>query len=1582
MKPNHNESLKSDDPMYEPQRQEDSDELLLIDPREDTLELPMDETFEKVKEQIRVMLTANENGDEKSYKRSGSTVDSKEIQKILNSMKEPKYGITLPEMIKVDSVQKFYSADVLIMGVNSKRICVYSYETDRQGIPISYNLVDTMHFDMEKGYFYQWRSKLEDGFIYSSSEEIITIRFNPETQLLERNLLLLLSDVKDMLDDQETDEKNENSTYSRINDETLRFSEARYYQVEDSEEWNLCFSVHSDYFLDKQGQVVKQPSSMAMIYRVNSDSSTQILKTMQTKGYIENLTLASNKANVNKIYYFIKNKIFENYMKSFVLKSSTSEGEIKVDSFNYEKLIYKATLPITQFEIDIKKKYIFALSEGKVKKLNKYDKKTIPSYFEQEKVVVDFQITGKYVLTVDKNTTLTIWDTEESKILNNLPFQVEDESILTTLDGLEYEEGDKTTDEDPSHRLIDILINDDYSELIIILKGKLLFWQIPMIEIKRKLGLNISTNSSICFQQDAKHAILNCNNTSLMTLRQDSLKIIARQELPENVLICRLSSLGEACIVHHKVSKDALKNAMMTLLNTKKSTKQDMVVNRIKIGIDKTSEEIFRTKQIVTDLEFAYKQLMVDPSKDTPEFTCLLLINEQDMVLISSLKSGGYLTKNLSRTEITDPQFMRSARDIQITSKIIKDLQITSSKDNNINFSDDEQSLRPPRKNTKNAFDLEDADLMSTKNGGQAPPHYKRFKYIREICYFVGYLEQMNDLEETVIHFVAFNPYKTTNQKIILENVFVEKKNILNKDKHRYRISFLESKKNQFLFVFNSSAGLFIVNFNISNYKCKKIGEIHTESSGRSSAQLASSTKHLYVPVKNRLEIYDLDKMTKVYTIETEGNILEVFKGRGGVFIGAVDINYFYLIDVQTMLIVRKNMLTNLTEQTKMMIIDMNFYDQLKEYQLPEFNQDVTMMHKIDYSKISGLRYMPIDHLVNCFKLVENEKSIVAFADFYKTSVDMTGGYDYIFGPLNPFTFAIFYSEENILQFLLENYTYPKFVRGFLTPIEYCMQNEEHDCLRILCSLLISNNRELHLTRKEFVALLGKNFEFCHQLLAIAPRKIPFDKINFSENINKDTEIRFSSSFFDFMRENEIKQLENEKEEVEEEDDDDRQRIDILYAPFEYDFSIGSMESLNFLDKYTTTKSDDFVLSDWRHLISMKWSSLKYFYAFNGLIYYIYMFFCTYSIVFNLDIAFDGTVKGEKLPAIRYCAQGFNIIVTFLEVLQMIAYCTFKPVKYFVDFWNYIDLFSMALAFVFFAKLHEQATEGSSIFIALILMLLIYYRGFSYLRFFDSFTSMIGMINTIVGKSISFFGALFYAYFVVFFMLIRVDPSDSVVNKIRDAYIFALFGGVEQDHFDARFIFFPIVIGTMIVTIILLNVLIAFMSNVYNRMEKRQAITSLKEKASMLLDLEVYISLFLKIYEKCKGVYKKEEYMKANRKVTFFLKKIEGVVSKMPDNIHIKIQKLEKDIIRFRKLIKTMKSKGEREFTSIKKTIKGINKFFGYEQNEVSHFDAKMQGIMIALFEEFGRSITEKMVDACEEEFGLKRKIKNQRANV
>jgi hypothetical protein len=1550
------------------------------------LMVPRDYAFDEIKHRIKNILLGEDESGELVIKRTGSNLESREIFVQLEQIKDPKFGIQLARGVIVDFMQKFYTENVLILGVNRKKVFAFGYKQNKKQIPTEYFLIDSITLDMKESCQYMARSKRDNGVVFCSDEEIFSIIYDPDSKKLVKTIHLNLEKVCSILDKRNGTEKIENN-YTHLGDSSLCFGEAKIFPAESKDsKTEILFTVYSDYNINKNRELEHIDSSMIFLAvfedEPNVEAKWEISFYLQTLGRVTNLTLIKNVNGRGKIYYIRGKYILENYLKSF-LNQRNKNKSFRINEFDYEKMIYEDSTEIEQFEFSKNGKHILALMDGKVKKIFKYNKKQIPVYFEQDNPVADFAVSGEFLYTGDLFSTLKIWNPQKNRIINDLNLKVPDDilSQFMTLDGMEghQEIFPENDDQDINDAIIvDIIVNDDFSELIVIMSDKIIFWQIPFMEATKKVGNDLSQSSSICFMEDGTTFTLNCGNILIEKYRNNSLKLLHSFDLPNYCYHVRLISNGDIYVAckerEKKEGEKELNKEEIMLLNA--PTK----VIRYIGPFHEESEEIFTTNKVLTSLDVVYKRYLTGQygAMNLPELAVLVVVNQSDLINITRSEEGVYTKKLIPKMSIDDPELMKSLRENRVNN--IQESSDLPIKDNNMYATEMTQMNNP----VESEIYTTKGELTSSSNNNDKF-RFEHFEYFRELNYFIGYMTTQVSPNEREIHFIAFNPFRTQQPKIIKPKILVEKiKENSNPSKYRLFIERIDT--GHYMIGFNSNMGSFFVELNKIDGSIIETKTINQKTNPKVSGQMLSESMYLFLPYQNKMEVYDYESTDKVFTLETQKNILEMYKSSDGKFICAFDSVAMYVVDVEKMIIVQKVNLTNREFQTKSMIINMPFFSHFREYRLPELIQDVNVLKILDHSQITGLRYMPVDILAKCFSDKDNRASLISFGEFYSETISKFNNFDYIFGPLNPYIFTIFYSEEQTLQYLLENFEYPKSNLDFYTPLEYSFLRNENDCLRIMCNLLMKKDSGIYYTQDEFKYLLEKEFVFCDSLISKIPMKIPFKKINLTESMEDDHAVRYNSSLKNFLLENEKRQYEMEHNKTEEEKKQSNERFEIKFVPFRYSFSPGTTDSMDFLNYYAESESDIFVKSQWKTIIHDKWASLKSIYAFNAVIFWIYMVFCTWSITFNINTSDEGLIIGEQIIEIRYMALAFNIIIAFLEILQMISYCFYKPSLYFGDFWNYIDFIALIFGFLFFLSLHKQATEGGSVFIALILMLLIYYRGFSYFRYFDSFTSMIGIINTIVAESLSFFGVMFYTYIVILFLLYRVEPSDTFINKMRDAYIFTFFGGVEQDHFEAKYIFFPMFVGTMVVTIILLNVLIAFMSNVYNKMELQQSVISLKEKASMLLDLEVYISLFVKIKDKIKtsrlDEEEKEEFYYNQSKVTFFMSKIEGLVKKDgPNNTYYKIIQIEKGMKQLEKSLQETGNKNDKQFTSLKKKIKSISQFIGFEQNATSHFDAKMQSILRELFEDFSLGITENVLETIEEDFNIVRQIPKRRNN-
>jgi hypothetical protein len=116
--------------------------------------------------------------------------------------------------------------------------------------------------------------------------------------------------------------------------------------------------------------------------------------------------------------------------------------------------------------------------------------------------------------------------------------------------------------------------------------------------------------------------------------------------------------------------------------------------------------------------------------------------------------------------------------------------------------------------------------------------------------------------------------------------------------------------------------------------------------------------------------------------------------------------------------------------------------------------------------------------------------------------------------------------------------------------------------------------------------------------------------------------------------------------------------------------------------------------------------------------------------------------------------------------------------------------------------------------------------------------------------------------------MIKLDNTNNLTLRFQDVYYWVLLGGIEGDAFDIKFSTIPIIYGSLVITIVLLNILIAYLSNLFSRLEDQQKINALKEKAFLILDFELMVRLFKYILPKTVSLDIKREELQSKEMLT------------------------------------------------------------------------------------------------------------------
>jgi len=127
----------------------------------------------------------------------------------------------------------------------------------------------------------------------------------------------------------------------------------------------------------------------------------------------------------------------------------------------------------------------------------------------------------------------------------------------------------------------------------------------------------------------------------------------------------------------------------------------------------------------------------------------------------------------------------------------------------------------------------------------------------------------------------------------------------------------------------------------------------------------------------------------------------------------------------------------------------------------------------------------------------------------------------------------------------------------------------------------------------------------------------------------------------------------------------------------------------------------------------------------------------------------------------------------------------------------------------------------------------------------NAFSALVGIITIITQKLALFLFIIAYFLFAFVFLAMFLDFNHKIDQTMYDLFVWLILGGAEGEHlFHFNFSWVVIVIGTIYISIILLNILIAYLSNVFSRLEEEQNINLIREKASMILDFEVILYFF------------------------------------------------------------------------------------------------------------------------------------------
>ena len=425
-----------------------------------------------------------------------------------------------------------------------------------------------------------------------------------------------------------------------------------------------------------------------------------------------------------------------------------------------------------------------------------------------------------------------------------------------------------------------------------------------------------------------------------------------------------------------------------------------------------------------------------------------------------------------------------------------------------------------------------------------------------------------------------------------------------------------------------------------------------------------------FVPVKNKVQIWDDQLQFFLETLQTEKNIESIVVNDDRSALLVYDVYWAYHFDMDTFRLLRRLPATNPA--------DNSFYMPLDPFLLPVGSAFRGVFHHIG-GKIPSLSpsrepldlsIFPFETLKLCYERKNYSDAVRDFSKYYFERLAKWGRQDYAFGPLSPLMMCVFHFDSALLEEILGLYFYPVKTHNYVSPLEFAFIAGHKASIIEVCTNLIKKREEsIFFSRADFKFLLVSKLPKAHSVIAsmlvdMPSRVIP--KVIYLRDSVESRSTEYVTSLGVDIRRKDLQQdainerlLEAVRKKGKRQGSKyqgptsktaSKSEIQVLTTPFKYNYDVGTDDSVMFVNRFAYSNSEDFVLSDWKQIITKKWRTMKVPYMVLFLMYMMYVLFITLNFVF---------LKTNK--AVYWIAISFNLLFLVYELIQMIVYSAYKP---------------------------------------------------------------------------------------------------------------------------------------------------------------------------------------------------------------------------------------------------------------------------------------------------------------------------------
>jgi hypothetical protein len=238
-------------------------------------------------------------------------------------------------------------------------------------------------------------------------------------------------------------------------------------------------------------------------------------------------------------------------------------------------------------------------------------------------------------------------------------------------------------------------------------------------------------------------------------------------------------------------------------------------------------------------------------------------------------------------------------------------------------------------------------------------------------------------------------------------------------------------------------------------------------------------------------------------------------------------------------------------------------------------------------------------------------------------------------------------------------------------------------------------------------------------------------------------------------------------------------------------------------------------------MLQIKWDQVKY------VVYFQMFMYMSFLVLLSLY-----TVKYRN-SGFLWAPFSFNGFFFLYES----AYLASSGKKYFLDYWNYVDMIRIFMIFIYAVLIWTDAYPDEDWFLAFVI-LVSWTRGVAYFRSFRATRYLINLLITSVKDIGAFLLILFYSTISFAIIFYSIASEDEKFFDYLTGFYDLNIGNSDTSQYD-KFHWLFYVVVTILNPIIMVNLLISILGDTYAGVKEYEVVNDAKELISLISEAEL-----------------------------------------------------------------------------------------------------------------------------------------------